>query len=304
MDAGGSGRSCTFNISVEMFYLFITLHFPSSAAYFLTAFICLLMYWLIDLLWWIPRPTWTERVLWLQIRALQLQRDVSTIPSSSLISAETPERYVGAAAALASRIRSNQMSCGGCYAALKREKCTFCHEVQQAVLFVLRRDSVGDRVGPFGAWAEAVMLLVPPVVTHRASPSPSSQLRLFHVHTICAVNAELLPAAADSCFWLADDPEGAFVPPEFDDTGSTFEVRDVKSCPTIWFHQSSEIKTNPKICVCAADLCKIKQSKNERTSAGTSEAWSGFIRTGFSSWSGSAVKPLNRIYFWAPSLRV
>lgn len=28
----------------------------------------------------------------------------------------------------------------------------------------------------------------------------------------------------------SDDPEGSFVPPEFDNTGSTFEVRVAKPC--------------------------------------------------------------------------
>lgn len=31
-------------------------------------------------------------------------------------------------------------------------------------------------------------------------------------------------------FSASDDPEGSFVPPEFDNTGSTFEVRVAKPC--------------------------------------------------------------------------
>lgn len=30
--------------------------------------------------------------------------------------------------------------------------------------------------------------------------------------------------AMNSCLLATDDPEGSFVPPEFDNTGSTFEV--------------------------------------------------------------------------------
>lgn len=48
-------------------------------------------------------------------------------------------------------------------------------------------------------------------------------------YTVCLSN---VPNGAVNwyVFLLADDPEGSFVPPELDTTGSTFEVRDDK-CP-------------------------------------------------------------------------
>lgn len=48
--------------------------------------------------------------------------------------------------------------------------------------------------------------------------------------------------AMTECLLSADDPEGSFVPPEFDNTGSTFEVSQILSsllpskCPVILFH--------------------------------------------------------------------
>lgn len=34
----------------------------------------------------------------------------------------------------------------------------------------------------------------------------------------------MINGAMNECLLAADDPEGSFVPPEFDNTGSTFEV--------------------------------------------------------------------------------
>lgn len=36
---------------------------------------------------------------------------------------------------------------------------------------------------------------------------------------------DMINGAINVCLLATDDPEGSFVPPEFDNTGSTFEVR-------------------------------------------------------------------------------
>uniref|UniRef100_A0AAQ6IGQ8 KIND domain-containing protein n=1 Tax=Anabas testudineus TaxID=64144 RepID=A0AAQ6IGQ8_ANATE len=51
-------------------------------------------------------------------------------------------------------------------------------------------------------------------------------------HTLCITPDTLaFNAHGNVCFMeqLSDDPEGSFVPPEFDNTGSTFEVRNSQS---------------------------------------------------------------------------